>query len=86
MAGKLLTGTVLAFARALSECGATITFAANIPGETRTLPLALYSLTQTPDGEAGAMRLAAISIALAFVALAASEILARRLRHRLGDS
>ena len=85
MSPGILAGVILAFARSLGEFGATITFVSNIPGETRTLPLALYSLTQTPDGEAGAMRLAAISIVLAFVALAASEILARRLRHRLGD-
>jgi molybdate transport system permease protein len=85
MSPGILAGAILAFARSLGEFGATITFVSNIPGETRTLPLALYSLTQTPDGEAGAMRLAAISIVLAFAALAASEFLARRLRQKLGD-
>jgi molybdate transport system permease protein len=85
MSPGILAGAILAFARSLGEFGATITFVSNIPGETRTLPLALYSLTQTPDGEAGAMRLAALSIILAFAALAASEFLARRLQRRLGD-
>ncbi|WP_136248058.1 molybdate ABC transporter permease subunit [Halomonas borealis] len=79
----LLTGTVLAFARALSEFGATITFAANIPGETRTLPLALYSLIQTPGAEAAAARLCAIAVAIAMLSLMASEWLARRARRRL---
>lgn len=79
----ILTGAILAFARSLGEFGATITFVSNIPGETRTLPLALYSQTQTPDGETGAFRLAVISVLLALAALAASEILARRLRRRL---
>ncbi|GED21785.1 molybdate ABC transporter permease subunit [Halomonas sabkhae] len=79
----LLTGGVLAFARALSEFGATITFASNIPGETRTLPLALYSLIQTPGGEAAAARLCAISVVIAMISLVASEWLARRARARL---
>ncbi|SEM69659.1 molybdate ABC transporter permease subunit [Halomonas caseinilytica] len=79
----LLTGTVLAFARALSEFGATITFASNIPGETRTLPLALYSLIQTPGGEAAAARLCALSVVIAMASLVASEWLARRARARL---
>ncbi|MDR5858118.1 molybdate ABC transporter permease subunit [Halomonas eurihalina] len=79
----LLTGSVLAFARALSEFGATITFASNIPGETRTLPLALYSLIQTPGGEAAAARLCALSVVIAMISLVASEWLARRARARL---
>lgn len=79
----LLTGTVLAFARALSEFGATITFASNIPGETRTLPLALYSLIQIPGGEAAAARLCVLAIIIAMVSLVASEWLARRARMRL---
>lgn len=79
----LLTGTVLAFARALSEFGATITFAANIPGETRTLPLALYTAIQSPGGEAEAARLCAIAVVMALAALVASELLARRARRRL---
>ena len=76
----ILTGALLAFARSLGEFGATITFVSNIPGETRTLPLALYTLVQTPDGEAGALRLVVISIVLALGALILSEYLARRLR------
>jgi len=80
----ILVGALLAFARSLGEFGATITFAANIPGETRTLPLALYSLTQTPGGEAAALRLALLSVLLSLAALALSEIAARRLRARIG--
>jgi len=80
----ILTGAILTFARSLGEFGATITFVSNIPGETRTLPLALYTLSQTPDGEAGALRLVVISILLAMAALIASELLARRLSQRLG--
>ncbi|MDH3228304.1 MAG: molybdate ABC transporter permease subunit [Alphaproteobacteria bacterium] len=84
MAPGILAGVVLAFARALGEFGATITFVSNIPGETRTLPIALYTLTQTPDGEAAAARLALIAVALALAAVIASEWLARRLARRLG--
>ncbi len=80
MSPGILAGAILAFARSLGEFGATITFVSNIPGETRTLPLALYSLVQSPGGEAGALRLVALSVVLALAALAASEILARRLR------
>lgn len=81
----LLTGTVLAFARALSEFGATITFASNIPGQTRTLPLALYTLIQTPGREAAAARLCVLSIAIAMLSLIVSEWLARRARRRLQE-
>ncbi len=80
----ILTGAVLAFARSLGEFGATITFVSNIPGETRTLPIALYTATQIPGGEAAAFRLAVISIALALAALIASEVLARQIRRRIG--
>ena len=83
MAPGVLAGTVLAFARALGEFGATITFVSNIPGETRTLPIALYTLTQTPDGEAAAARLAIISVLLALAAIVASEWIARRMARRL---
>lgn len=76
----VVTGAVLAFARALGEFGATITFVANIPGQTQTLPLALYNLTQVPGGEAGAARLAIIAIIVAVIALMASEYLARRVK------
>jgi len=79
----ILTGVILAFARSLSEFGATITFVSNIPGETRTLPLALYTLTQVPGGDAGAVRLCVISVIVAMLALMASEILARRVASRM---
>ncbi|WP_271911706.1 molybdate ABC transporter permease subunit [Vreelandella alkaliphila] len=81
----LLTGTVLAFARALSEFGATITFASNIPGKTRTLPLALYTLIQTPGQEAAAARLCFLAIIIALLSLIASEWLARRTQQRLQE-
>ena len=84
MAPGILTGAVLAFARSLGEFGATITFVSNIPGETRTLPIALYTATQIPGGEAAAMRLAVISVVLALAALVASEVLARQVRRRIG--
>ena len=84
MAPGILAGTLLAFARSLGEFGATITFVSNIAGETRTLPLALYGLTQTPGGEAAALRLVVIAVAVALAALIASEFLARRLRARIG--
>jgi len=84
MAPGIVVGALLGFARSLGEFGATITFAANIPGETRTLPLALYTLTQTPGGESAALRLAALSVTLSLAALAASEYAARRLRARNG--
>ena len=79
----LLAGAVLGFAKALGEFGATITFVSNIPGETRTIPAEIYSLTQTPGGDSAALTLSAISAGLAIAALAASEFLARRMRPRL---
>ena len=79
----ILAGIVLAFARSLGEFGATITFVSNIPGETRTLPLALYTVLQTPGGDASAVRLAVLSIVLALAALFVSEVLARRIQARL---
>jgi len=78
----LLNGMLLAFARSLGEFGATITFVSNIPGETQTLPLAIYSLTQVPGGDAQAMRLCLISIAISLSALVLSEIMLRRARRR----
>ena len=69
---------MLGFARSVGEFGATITFAANIPGETRTLPLAIYTLLQTPGGEAAVTRLALIAVLLSLAALMASEWLVRR--------
>lgn len=80
----VLAGLVLAFARGLGEFGATITFVSNIPGQTRTLPLALYSALQTPGGEEAAARLCVVAMALALGALLASELLSRRLAARLG--
>ena len=79
----IITGVILAFARSLSEFGATITFVSNIPGQTRTLPLALYTLTQVPDGEAGALRLCVISIIIAFIALIMSEFSSRYVLGRI---
>jgi molybdate transport system permease protein len=74
----VLAGTMLGFARSLGEFGATITFASNIPGETRTLPLAIYSGLQLPGGEEAVTRLAIISVLLSVAALLASEMLVRR--------
>lgn len=74
----IITGVLLSFARGLGEFGATITFVSNIPGETETLPLAIYSYTQVPGGDAQALRLSLISVAIALAALAASEWLTRR--------
>ena len=80
----VLTGVVLGFARCLGEFGATITFAANIPGQTQTLPLALFSLTEAPGNDMAAARLAVIGVALAMIALLTSEVMARRIGRRLG--
>lgn len=74
----LLAGAVLGFARSLGEFGATITFVSNIPGETRTLPIAIYSALQVPGSEGVVTRLALIAVALSLIALVASEVLARR--------
>lgn len=82
----ILVGALLAFARALGEFGATITFVSNIPGETQTIPLALYSQIQTPGGEAAAARMAGISIAVALIAMIASELMARRIRRSIGEA
>ena len=80
----IVGGAVTAFAACLGEFGAIITFVSNIPGETRTLPLAIYTAIQTPDGEIAAARLAAISITLAFGGLLLAEVLARRARRLTG--
>ncbi|HEX3063735.1 MAG TPA: molybdate ABC transporter permease subunit [Usitatibacter sp.] len=74
----LVTGALLGFARSLGEFGATITFVSNIPGETRTLPLAIYTFTQSPGQDAQALRLSILSVALSLAALALSEWLVRR--------
>jgi molybdate transport system permease protein len=84
IAPGVLAGAVTAFAAGLGEFGAVITFASNIPGETRTLPLALYTALQTPDGDAMAARLALISFSLGLAGLLISEFLARRLRIVMG--
>ena len=80
----VLAGSVIAFAAGLGEFGAVITFASNIPGETRTLPLALYTALQTPGGDALAARLAGISIALGLLGLLIAELVTRRLARMLG--
>jgi molybdate transport system permease protein len=80
----ILAGAVTAFAAGLGEFGAVITFASNIPGVTRTLPLALYTAMQAPNGEALALRLALLSFALGFLGLLASELLVRRVRRLVG--
>ncbi|HEY8538782.1 MAG TPA: molybdate ABC transporter permease subunit [Steroidobacteraceae bacterium] len=84
MVPGILAGAVTAFAAGLGEFGAVITFVSNIPGETRTLPLALYTALQTPGGEALAARLASISFALGLCGLLVAEFLARRMRRTLG--
>jgi molybdate transport system permease protein len=75
----IIAGMILSFARSMGEFGATITFVSNIPGETQTLPSLIYTLTQVPGGDAGALRLTLISIAISMLALLAAEFLARRL-------
>ncbi|MFA6965020.1 molybdate ABC transporter permease subunit [Bosea sp. (in: a-proteobacteria)] len=79
----ILVGMILCFAKAMGEFGATITFVSNIPGETQTLPSAIYTFTQVPDGDAGAMRLTLISIAISVCALFVSEWLARLVARRI---
>ncbi|MBA2355011.1 MAG: molybdate ABC transporter permease subunit [Luteitalea sp.] len=74
----IIAGMILGFAKALGEFGATITFVSNIPGETQTMALAIYTYTQAPGGDAGALRLVALSVAVSLLALLASEALARR--------
>ena len=79
----VIAGAVLAFAKAMGEFGATITFVSNIPGQTQTLPSAIYTLTQVPGGEAGALRLTLVSVAVSVTALLGSEALARMVGRRL---
>ncbi len=79
----IIAGAILAFAKAMGEFGATITFVSNIPGETQTLPSAIYAFLQVPGGENGALRLTLISILIAMTALLASELLARRVARRI---
>ena len=75
----ILAGMILSFAKALGEFGATITFVSAIPGETQTVPAAIYAYTQIPGGEAGALRLSAVAVGIALTAVVASEILTRRI-------
>lgn len=79
----IVVGAILCFAKALGEFGATITFVSNIPGETQTIPSAIYSYIQVPGGEAQALRLTGVSIAIAMLALVVSEILNRRIHRQI---
>jgi molybdate transport system permease protein len=79
----ILTGMILCFAKAMGEFGATITFVSNIPGETQTLPSAIYTFTQVPGGDQGALRLTLVSLAISMLALLASEVMARFAHRRL---
>ncbi|MCB9959853.1 MAG: molybdate ABC transporter permease subunit [Rhodospirillaceae bacterium] len=81
----ILAGAILAFAKAMGEFGATITFVSAIPGETQTLPTAIYAFLQVPGGEASAMRLVVVSIILAMGALLVSEAVARRVARRIAE-
>jgi len=83
MAPGILTGAILGFARSVGEFGATITFVSNIPGQTRTLPIALYTLTQVPGSDVPAWRLTMLSILVALIALILSEAIARRVGRRI---
>jgi molybdate transport system permease protein len=82
----IIAGMILCFAKAMGEFGATITFVSNIPGETQTLPTAIYTLTQIPGGEAGAMRLTLIAIIISMAAVIVSELLARRVDQRMWNA
>jgi molybdate transport system permease protein len=75
----IIAGSVLGFAKALGEFGATITFVSNIPGETQTLSLAIYALMQSPSGDAAALKLILVSVVLSVLAVVLSEWLQRRL-------
>jgi molybdate transport system permease protein len=79
----MIVGSILSFAKAMGEFGATITFVSNIPGETQTLPSAIYTFTQMPGGDEGALRLTIISIIISMGALVVSEALARRVGRRM---
>jgi len=85
MAPGIIAGAILSFARAMGEFGATITFVSNIPGETQTLPTLIYTFTQSPGGEAGALRLTLISLAISLGAILVSEAIAQALGRRAHD-
>ena len=82
----ILTGAILSFAKAMGEFGATITFVSNIPGQTRTIPSAIYAFLQVPGGEGAALRLVAVSIAVAMGALLVSEALSTRVARRVAGN
>ncbi len=82
----IIAGMLLSFARSLGEFGATITFVSNIPGETQTLPSAIYTFTQVPGGDAGALRLSIVAVVVSMAALLVAEWLARRVGHRLAGA
>lgn len=79
----IIAGAILAFAKAMGEFGATITFVSSIPGETRTIPSAIYADLQVPGGESGAMRLTIVSVVIAMAAVVLSEVMARRVARRI---
>jgi molybdate transport system permease protein len=81
----ILAGAIIGFAKALGEFGATITFVSNIPGETQTIATSIYSYTQAPGGDDNALRLTLVSVAIAMLALIASELLARRIMRKGAD-
>jgi molybdate transport system permease protein len=83
IAPGIIAGMILSFAKAMGEFGATITFVSNIPGETQTLPSAIYTFTQIPGGESGAMRLTLVSIVISMGAVVVSELIARRVGRRM---
>jgi molybdate transport system permease protein len=83
IAPGIIAGAILAFARAMGEFGATITFVSNIPGETQTLPTLIYTFTQVPGGDAAALRLTLVSLAISLAAILASEALAQRVSRKL---
>jgi molybdate transport system permease protein len=80
----VIAGAILSFARAMGEFGATITFVSNIPGETQTLPTLIYTFTQLPGGEAGALRLTLISVVISLGAILLSETFVKRVQKTLG--
>lgn len=82
----ILAGTILAFAKAMGEFGATITFVSNIPGQTQTIPSAIYAFLQVPGGQEAATRLVIVSVTIAMAALVLSEVLARRITRRVAGS
>ncbi|WP_289153894.1 molybdate ABC transporter permease subunit [uncultured Salipiger sp.] len=82
----ILAGAILAFAKAMGEFGATITFVSNIPGQTQTLPSAIYAFLQVPGGEASALRLVVVSVVIAMTALMLSEVLSRRIAKRVAGA